>query len=141
MNSVHSVFSTLDSRGESVDGAEEVIRQFALEAGFDESDQYFIGLAAREIIINAMKHGNHFDRDKRVGMRLSKDEQRLTIEVFDEGAGFQLESVPDPRLPENRERRTGRGLTIALAIMDEFAVEKNAPSGTLVRLVKRLPPR
>jgi len=124
---------------ESVDGAEESVRRFAHDAGFEESDQYFIGLAAREILINAIKHGNRFDQSKKVGLRLSTDSDVLTIEVTDQGEGFRLENVPDPHLPENLERGSGRGITMALAIMDEFTFDRNSPSGTHVRMVKRLP--
>jgi len=133
-----TVTSTLESRVESVDVAEEAVRRFTLEAGFDESDQYFIGLAAREILINAVKHGNGFDRNKKVAVRMSKDAVSLTIDVSDEGNGFQLEEVPDARAPENWEKRSGRGLAIALAIMDEFRVEKNSPRGTHIRMMKRI---
>jgi serine/threonine-protein kinase RsbW len=133
-----TVTSTFDSRIESVDVAEEAVRRFALEAGFDESNQYFIGLAAREILMNAVKHGNGFDRNKKVSVRLSRDAGSLTIEVSDEGGGFQLESVPDPKAPENVNRRSGRGLAIALAIMDEFRVDRNSPGGTHIRMMKRI---
>lgn len=139
MDSVSLFNSTLDSVVESVDGAEESVRQFAREAGFEEDDQFFIGLALREILINAIKHGNRFDSGKKVDLRVSRNGTALTIEVTDQGDGFHLESVPDPHLPENRERSSGRGITMALAIMDEFSVAKNAPTGTHVRMVKHLP--
>jgi len=139
LNSLRAFSSTLDSVVKSVDGAEESVRRFAHDAGFEESDQYFIGLAAREILINAIKHGNRFDQSKKVGLRLSTDSDVLTIEVTDQGEGFRLENVPDPHLPENLERGSGRGITMALAIMDEFTVDRNSPSGTHVRMVKRLP--
>ena len=141
MNSLPAFSSTLDSVAESVDGAEESVRRFAHDAGFEDSDQYFIGLAAREILINAIKHGNRFDESKKVGLRLSTDSNVLTIDVTDQGEGFRLENVPDPRLPENLERGSGRGITMALTIMDEFTVDRNSPSGTHVRMVKRLPAR
>lgn len=141
MNSLPAFSSTLDSVVESVDGAEESVRRFAEEAGFEDTDRYFIGLAVREILINAIKHGNRFDQSKKVGLRLSANSDDLTIEVTDQGEGFQIESVPDPRLPENLERRSGRGITIALAVMDEFSVDRNAPGGTHVRMAKRLPAR
>jgi serine/threonine-protein kinase RsbW len=131
--------STLDSVVESVDGAEESVRRVAREAGFEESDEYFIGLAVREILINAIKHGNRFDPNKKVGLRVSQSGRELTIEVADQGEGFQVESVPDPRLPENLERGSGRGIAMALAIMDEFSVDKNTSGGTHVRMMKRLP--
>ena len=136
-----TVSSTFDSRVESVDVAEELVRRFSEDIGFEESDQYFIGLAAREIFINAIKHGNRFDRTKKVGIRLSKSASGLTIEVDDEGDGFKLENVPDPREAENLARRSGRGITIALAIMDEFFVEKHMPRGTHIRMIKHFATR
>ena len=126
---------TLDSNVEVVDEVEATIRDYAGKLGFEEPDQYFIGLAAREILINAIKHGNRFDAAKKVQVRLS-GVGGLTIEVIDEGDGFQLESVPDPRAPENLERTSGRGLVMARRIMDEFAVEQIEPRGTRVRMVK-----
>lgn len=134
----HSVTSILDSRVESVDIGEEFVRNFLSDAGFNEEDQYFIGLAAREILINAIKHGNRFDRQKVVTVQLTMRGDSVTIEVADDGDGFRLENVPDPRAAENQERRSGRGLAIALAIMDEFSVDKNQPNGTHVRMVKTL---
>jgi serine/threonine-protein kinase RsbW len=133
-----TVTSTLESTAEAVDLGEEAVRRFTLEAGFDESDQYFIGLAAREILINAIKHGNGFDRNKKVTIRMSTTPESMTLEVSDEGEGFRLDTVPNPAEPENRERRSGRGLAIALAIMDEFFVDRNEPHGTHIRMSKRL---
>jgi serine/threonine-protein kinase RsbW len=131
--------STFESRVESVEVVEELVRRFSHDAGFGEDDEYFIGLAAREIVINAIKHGNRLDPNKKVGVRLSKNARSITIEVSDEGDGFRLENVPDPRAAENQERRSGRGLAITLAIMDEFFVDRNVPRGTHIRMVKTLP--
>jgi len=132
--------STLQSRVELVDDAEESVRRFARDVGFEESDQYFIGLAVREMLINAIKHGNRFDKNKSVGLRLSRNGADMTIEITDQGEGFRLESVPDPHLPENQERRSGRGIAIVVAVMDEFSVNRNSSGGTHVRMIKRLPP-
>ncbi len=132
------VCSTFDSTLEAVDAAEESVRVFARGAGFGEQDVYFMGLAAREILINAVVHGNGFDVNKKVTLRLCWELGCLSVEVLDEGDGFRLEAVPDPRLQENRERWSGRGVAIARQIMDEFHVEKNLPRGACVRMVKRL---
>jgi serine/threonine-protein kinase RsbW len=139
VDSPPELLSTLESTAESVDDAEESVRRFAQDSGFGEADQYFVGLAAREILINAVTHGNRFDIGKKVGLRMCRDRESLTIEVTDEGEGFELEQVPDARLPEYRERRSGRGLTIALAIMDEFHVLNRPQGGAHIRMRKRLP--
>ena len=130
--------STLDSIVELVDGAEESVRRCAQDAGFGESDQFFIGLAIREILINAMKHGNRFDPGKKVGFEVSVDGQDLIMDVTDQGAGFELAAVPDPLRPENLERLSGRGISMARKIMDEVSVTANSPCGSHVRMVKRL---
>jgi len=130
--------STLDSIVESVDGAEESARRCAHDAGFGESDQFFIGLAIREILINAMKHGNRFDPGKKVGFEVSVEGQDLIMDVTDQGAGFKIEAVPDPTRPENLERKSGRGIAMARNIMDEVSVTPNSPCGSHVRMVKRL---
>jgi serine/threonine-protein kinase RsbW len=130
--------STLDSVVESVDGAEESARRCAQDAGFGESDRFFIGLAIREILINAMKHGNRFDPGKKVGFEVSVDGQDLIMDVTDQGAGFELAAVPDPLRPENLERLSGRGIAMARKIMDEVSVTANSPCGSHVRMVKRL---
>jgi serine/threonine-protein kinase RsbW len=130
--------STLDSIVESVDTAEESVRRCARDAGFGESDQFFIGLAIREIVTNAMKHGNRFDPAKKVGFEVSLDGRDLIMDVTDQGAGFDVESVPDPLRPENLERQSGRGIVIARKIMDELSVTANSPCGAHVHMVKRL---
>jgi serine/threonine-protein kinase RsbW len=137
---VHAcVTASLDSKLESVETFEDMVRGFSRDCGFDDDDQYFIALAAREIVINAIKHGNRFDPAKKVNVRLGRDGDWMSIEVCDDGDGFRLEQVPDPRSPENQERKSGRGLAMTLAIMDEFFVEKNRPRGTHVRMLKSLP--
>ena len=92
-------------------------------------------------MVNAIKHGNRFDPTRKAWLRLSMSGEELIIEVTDEGDGFRLEDVPDPGLPENRERRSGRGITIAIGLMDEFSVDRNLPRGTHIRMMKRRPTR
>jgi serine/threonine-protein kinase RsbW len=130
--------STLDSVVEAVEDAETSVCRRALEAGFSESEQFFIGLAVREILVNAIKHGNSFDPKKKVGFQISREGDELIVEVTDQGEGFEVESVPDPRLPENLSRLSGRGIAMAQGIMDEFSVDRTSSGGAHVRMVKRL---
>lgn len=139
MKSELAGYSTFESRVENVEVVEDLVRRFSRDAGFGEDDEYFIGLAVREIAINAIKHGNRLDPSKKVSLRLSQNTGSIIVEVSDEGEGFQLENVPDPHEPANQERRSGRGLAITLAITDEFLVNRNVPHGTHIRMVKTLP--
>jgi serine/threonine-protein kinase RsbW len=136
-----AVSASLDSILESVEKGTESVCRFAQDAGFEEQDRYFIAVAVREILTNAIKHGNRFDPHKKVGLRVSENDGDLTIEVADQGDGFDLGNVPNPLAVENRERTSGRGVKIARALMDYVTVETKQEGGANVRMVKHLPAR
>lgn len=100
-----------------------------------EKSNLFIALD--EAFVNAVKHGNKSDPTKlvRVGAELSPKEACFTIE--DEGEGFDVQTIPDPRDPANLFKSSGRGVLLIYNIMDE--VEYNA-QGNRVKMVKRPEP-
>jgi serine/threonine-protein kinase RsbW len=97
-----------------------------------EGSNLFVALD--EAFVNAVKHGNKSDPTKliRVGAELSPKEACFTIE--DEGEGFDVQTIPDPRDPANLFKSSGRGVLLIYNIMDE--VEYNA-QGNRVKMVKR----
>jgi serine/threonine-protein kinase RsbW len=125
---------------ESVDHAEEEILRAAGEAGFDEDEQHRIGMAVRECMVNAVVHGNRYNRNKQVHVSAGTGEGRFTIRITDQGEGFEIQEVPDPLDEGNLLRHSGRGLFLMGAFMDDVKVRKAAPSGTEVTLVKNLVP-
>lgn len=134
---------------ESVDHAEEEILKSAGEAGFDEDEQNRIGMAVRECMVNAVVHGNRYNKNKKVHVVASMGEGRFTIRVTDQGEGFEVKEVPDPLDESNLLRHSGRGLFLMGAFMDDVKVRKahssgtdaGAPdAGTEVTLVKNLAP-
>ena len=100
-----------------------------------EGSNLFVALD--EAFVNAVKHGNKNDPTKliRVGAELSPKEACFTIE--DEGAGFDVQTISDPRDPANLFKSSGRGVLLIYNIMDE--VEYNA-QGNRVKMVKRPEP-
>ncbi|HEX8138949.1 MAG TPA: ATP-binding protein [Pyrinomonadaceae bacterium] len=91
-------------------------------------------IALDEAFVNAVKHGNKNDPTKlvRITAELSPKEARFTVE--DEGEGFNVQQIPDPRDPENLFKSSGRGVLLIYNIMDE--VEYNA-RGNRLTMVKR----
>jgi serine/threonine-protein kinase RsbW len=126
--------STLDS----VDAAEAEILKAAGTAGFDEDEQHRIGMAVRECVVNAVVHGNRYNRNKKVRVRASLAAQRLTVSIADEGEGFEMEQIPDPLHDNNLLRHSGRGLFLMGAFMDELKVRRIQPVGTEVTLIKKV---
>jgi serine/threonine-protein kinase RsbW len=128
--------STLDS----VDEAEAEILRAAGDAGFDEDEQHRIGMAVRECMVNAVVHGNRYNRNKQVHVNAETGEGRFTIRITDQGEGFEIQEVPDPLHDNNLLRHSGRGLFLMGAFMDDVKVRKAGTSGTEVTLMKNLVP-
>ena len=91
-------------------------------------------VALDEAFVNAVKHGNRNDPNKlvRITAELSSKEARFTVE--DEGDGFNVQEIPDPRDPANLFKASGRGVLLIYNIMDE--VEYNE-RGNRLTMVKR----
>jgi len=123
---------------ESVDEAETQILKAAEEAGFDEDEQHRIGMAVRECMVNAVVHGNRYNRNKQVHVSVSMSHGAFTVRVTDEGEGFEMEEVPDPLHDNNLLRHSGRGLFLMGAFMDDVKVRKAEPSGTEVTLIRKI---
>jgi serine/threonine-protein kinase RsbW len=102
--------------------------------GVIKPDASNLFIALDEAFVNAVKHGNRHDHQKlvRITADLSSKEARFTIE--DEGEGFNVGAIPDPRDPENLFKTSGRGVLLIYNIMDE--VEYNE-RGNRLTMVKR----
>ncbi len=126
---------------ESVDAAESEILKAAEHAGFGEDDLHQIGMAVRECMVNAVVHGNRYNRNKKVRVKVAVVEELLRISIIDQGEGFEVKEVPDPLQDTNLLRHSGRGLFLMGAFMDDVSVKKAEPVGTEVVLSKKIAPR
>ena len=127
---------TLPSTLESVDKAEELAVLEAEKFGLDEDERQQFGMAIRECMVNAVVHGNGYSSNKVVHFAIERSTEQLAITIGDEGAGFDLESLPDPLAQENLLRQSGRGLLLIRAFVDEFDLHGRPGGGTEVRMAK-----
>jgi serine/threonine-protein kinase RsbW len=127
----------LETLIESIALAEEVGVRVAACAGFDEDDQYKIGLAVHECVMNAFQYGNEQRRERKIHLVFELLHEKLIIRITDQGTGFRLEDVPDPRDDENVLEDSGRGVLLMKAFMDEFDVLVSAGGGAEVVMAKR----
>ena len=88
--------------------------------GMSEMDLPDMQLALEEGLANAIKHGNRLEPAKKVTLECYLDGDVVRVVIQDEGEGFYLDDVPDPTLPENLDKPSGRGLTLLNAFMDEI---------------------
>lgn len=133
-----SVHLELSSNHELTDLVQAVSDELAGMLGFSDDEGHWIGMAIREAVNNAIKHGNRQDPSKKVSVTFHYDVNELTVSVRDEGDGFDVRSVPDPLLPENLLRTSGRGVFYIRSFMDSVEFSDTSGKGTEVRMVKRL---
>jgi serine/threonine-protein kinase RsbW len=126
---------TLPSTLSTVEAIEAKTAEFAQKAGFDEDTVSQIAMISREAAANAVLHGNRKDPGKQVRARFGLTAEALSIQVADEGTGFDPAAVPDPLSPEGLLKPSGRGIFLMRAIMDEVHFRQLSP-GTEITLVK-----
>jgi serine/threonine-protein kinase RsbW len=127
----------LETLIESIALAEAMGVRVAEAAGFGEDDQYKIGLSVHEGVMNAFQYGNRERRERKIHIIFELHEDKLVIHVVDQGAGFRIEDVPDPRDDENVLGHSGRGVLLMKAFMDEVEVLASAAGGAEVVMAKR----
>jgi serine/threonine-protein kinase RsbW len=102
--------------------------------GYDEAAVFAMRLALEEALVNAIKHGNKLDPNKKVLVEASVTPRRVEFIVEDEGPGFKRSGIPDPRVGSNIERCCGRGLLLMESYMDRVEFSHG---GRRVRMVKK----
>jgi serine/threonine-protein kinase RsbW len=112
----------------------------ALQASaYTEHDIFSIKLALEEALVNAIKHGNQMDPDKRVFVSYLVTPDRFDVKITDEGPGFNPEDVPDPTAIENIERPCGRGLLLIRGFMTEVQYHGRGNVVTMSKLRNGVP--
>jgi serine/threonine-protein kinase RsbW len=104
---------------------------FPRKSGSTRTRFHWVGVAVRESVANAIKHGNRNDAAKKVFVEFAgtfEGVPELSIKVRDQGDGFDPEDVADPLAPENLLKGSGRGIFLIRSFMDEMVLQR-APEG------------
>ncbi|HEX3152123.1 MAG TPA: ATP-binding protein [Gemmataceae bacterium] len=105
-----------------------------VKSAFAEHEAFAVKMAVEEALVNAIKHGNQMDYDKRVRGVYSLGTERFDVRITDEGPGFNPEDVPDPTAPENLERPCGRGLLLIRYYMSSVTFQDNGRTIVMYKL-------
>jgi serine/threonine-protein kinase RsbW len=117
-----------------MNGVLQYLIERVAKLGVIKTERSNLFIALDEAFVNAVKHGNKNDPTKmvRITAELSPKEALFTVE--DEGEGFDVQQIPDPRDPSNLFKASGRGVLLIYNIMDQ--VEYNE-RGNRLTMVKR----
>ena len=132
----------IPSQFEMLDFVQVVCDRIGRTAEMDEDTIHWIGVAVRESVINAIKHGNREHPGKLVtvefDMRPASSPTELVVRVRDQGEGFDPDEIADPLAPENILKSSGRGIFFMRSFMDDVTLQRAAGGGMEVRMVKKL---
>jgi anti-sigma regulatory factor (Ser/Thr protein kinase) len=96
--------------------------------------RFNLRVAVAEALANAIVAGNNEDRSKWVQVQAEVRGDQIRIEVTDQGAGFDPESVTQPLLPEEIDRPSGRGLFLIKSLVDDVSFN---PQGNSICMTLR----
>lgn len=111
---------------------EECIDTVRNDFQIDDSIYGNIHLAVVEAVTNAIVHGNKLDENKDVYFETKKEDTKIKFIVKDEGKGFDSNKIPDPTLPENREKISGRGVFLIKNLADEVTFSEDGSTLQMV---------
>lgn len=129
---------TISSRFENIELVQVIAEYLCGSAGMDDDGSHWIGMAVREGIANAIKHGNQLDVSKKVHALFELNSGTLSITIADEGMGFDPQGVGDPLSPQNLMKTSGRGIFYMKTFMDRVDFTFRPDGGTQLFMSKNL---
>jgi len=120
-----------------IDAVESAVLSNLDACRYPEPSKFAVRLALEEALVNAFQHGHRgLPPDTTVTVRFSVTADEVSIDVTDQGPGFDPSSVPDPTDDANLELPSGRGLMLMRAYMSSVAHDQ---SGRRVRMIYKRP--
>jgi serine/threonine-protein kinase RsbW len=111
----------------------------AEKMGFSMDKIEDLKTALAEACINAIEHGNKFDKNTQVGITFASDDTSLQVVVHDEGDGIDPKKIPKDRVDKDGlPRRRGYGVFLISNLVNEFSIEKKPGKGNNVKMLIHL---
>jgi serine/threonine-protein kinase RsbW len=129
------------SRIEMIEIVQTVLAHVSADLGFDEDAAHYMSVAVRESVVNAIKHGNVNDAERRVTVTFTLHVAALEVTVQDEGLGFDPAAVANPVAEENLLKPDGRGIFFMRSFMDDVRYTFPKKGGTVVTMLKKVAPK
>ena len=114
------------------------------DVGLDEDALHWVGVAVRESVINAIKHGNRNDAGKHVfvefdGVAAADVARADRFASATRATASTPRRSPIPLAPENLLKSSGRGIFLIRSFMDDVQLQRAPEGGMEIRMVKRVP--
>jgi len=108
---------------------EDIARELEKYSGDKETLAYHLNLVLTEAMVNAIKHSGPKEPEKLVRIVITLNADNLTIRVYDDGQGFDINTIPPPNFDELEDR--GRGIFLIRSLMDSVHYHKECQENIL----------
>jgi serine/threonine-protein kinase RsbW len=97
---------------------EKVAEEIDCPEGVRETLPGQLAIVLTEGLVNAIKHAKCAEPDTEIHVRINVSNKVLVVRIYDNGLGFDLDSVPTPCFTSNGLEEKGRGIFILRSLMD-----------------------
>lgn len=120
--------------------------ELARRSGMGEAQAAQLEMAIDEACTNVIEHSYGGERrarrasDSGIRLTMMRCRDRLVIEIYDHGEGFEPQNVRPPTAEEYLQQSRGRGLGLYIIqkFVDDMDYRRNGPAGNCLRLTKYL---
>jgi len=96
-----------------------------------------LAVVLTEGLVNAIKHANKTGPNTEIHVRINVSNKDLIVRIYDNGLGFDLDSVPPPCFTSCGLEVKGRGIFIIRSLMDTVKYSKS-DGGNVLEMRKKL---
>jgi len=109
---------------------EDIAKELDRFTGNRETLAHHINLVLTEAMANAIKYAGTENPQKMVHICITICADDILMKVFDNGQGFDINSIPPPNFEELEDR--GRGIFIIRSLMDSVTYKKLSDGNVLI---------
>ncbi len=96
-----------------------------------------IAIVLTEGLVNAIKHASSAEPDKDIHIRINVSNKTLVVRIYDNGVGFDLDTIPTPCFTSSGLEDKGRGIFILRSLMDTVKYTRSG-GGNVLEMRKKL---
>jgi serine/threonine-protein kinase RsbW len=130
------VYVVIPSDAAEARRVQDQVEQCLQATACHDHDLFSIKLALEEALVNAIRHGNQYDRAKTVQIAYRLLPDRFEVHITDEGGGFDPSNVPNPTALENLACPGGRGVMLMRRYMTEVCFNERGNAVSMCKLLR-----
>jgi serine/threonine-protein kinase RsbW len=116
---------------------EKVVQEIDCAEGVRETLSGQIAVVLTEGLVNAIKHASSAKPVKDIHIRINVSNKILVVSIYDNGVGFDLDTIPTPCFISNGIEDKGRGIFILRSLMDTVKYTRS-DDGNVLEMRKKL---